>query len=208
VSFFEPPPPPPEPPEDYRQPVWIGPPENELGVAVPLRSVLFRSGDLAIALVGVVAFSNGIELQIVMRRRELPTEPDSMHFHMRSRHGRSGELAPEVFRFGVEYPDGRKATNLGHPFPVGAEEPTGPVLMERGGGGGGRSWNFGYWLWPLPPPGPLRVVVEWPVEGVPLTDIELDGTLLTSAAAEVDVLWPDGGPSSGGSTWSTMSELR
>jgi hypothetical protein len=206
VSFFEPPPPPPEPPEEHRQPVWIGPPENELGVTVPLRRVLFRSGDLVIALLGVVAFSNGIELQIVLRRRELPTEPDPMHFHMRSRHARSGELAPEVFRFGVEYADGRKATNLGNPFPGGDEQPTGPVLMERGGGGGGRSWSFGYWLWPLPPPGPLRVVVEWPVEGVPLTDVELDGAVLAAAAAEVDVLWPGGGPSLGGST--VVSELR
>jgi hypothetical protein len=192
VSFFEPPPPPPEPPEEHRQPAWIGPPENELGVAVPVRRVLFRSDELAIALLGLVAFSNGIELQVVMRRRQLLTEPDLIHVHMHRRHARGGELAPEVFRFGVEYPDGRKATNLG--FPFGAEEPTGPVLMERGGGGGGRSWNFGYWLWPLPPPGPLRVVVEWPAAGVPLTDVELDGAVLAAAAAEVDVLWPDGDP--------------
>jgi hypothetical protein len=208
VSFFEPPPPPPEPPEEHRQPAWIGPPENELGVAVPLRRVLFRSDDLAIALLGVVAFSNGIELQVAMRRRDLPTEPDPMLFHMHGRHATGRELAPEVFRFGVEYPDGRKATNLANPFPllVGDEEPTVPVLIERGGGGGGRSWNFGYWLWPLPPPGPLRVVVEWPVAGVPLTDVELDGAAFTAAAADVDVLWPDDGPS-GGSSW-TSSEMR
>jgi hypothetical protein len=205
VSFFEPPPPPPEPPE-HRQPAWIGPPENELGVAVPLRHVLFRSDDLAIALIGVVAFSNGIELQVVMRRRELSDDPDVMQVHMhRRRRAPGNELAPEVFRFGVEYPDGRKATNLG--FPFGEKEPEGPVLMERGGGGGGRSWNFGYWLWPLPPPGPLRVVVEWPIAGIPLTDVELDGAALAAAAADVDVLWPGDGPS-GGSTWSSISELR
>jgi hypothetical protein len=205
VSFFEPPPPPPEPPEEHRQPAWIGPPENELGVSVPLRRILFRSDELAIALLGVVAYSNGIELQVVMRRRELSTEPDPMHVHMHRRHARGGELAPEVFRFGVEYPDGRKATNLG--FPFGLEEPTGPVLMERGGGGGGRSWSFGYWLWPLPPPGPLRVVIEWPIAGIPLTDVELDGSVLAAAAADVDVLWPGDEPS-GGSTWSSISGLR
>ena len=143
MSFFEPPPPPPEPPEEHRQPAWIGPPENELGVAVPVRSVLFRSDQLAVALIGVVAYSTGIELEVVIRRRQTAEEPDPMLFHMRSRHNRHGELAPEVFRFGVEYPDGRKATNLGNPFPVGDEEPAGPMLMERGGGGGGRSWSFG-----------------------------------------------------------------
>ncbi|MFL5962524.1 MAG: hypothetical protein ACJ757_06480 [Gaiellaceae bacterium] len=196
MSFFEPPPPPPEPPEEHRQPAWIGPPENELGVALPLRRVLFRSDELAIALLGVVAYSSGIELPVAMRRRKMPTEPDPMHFHMRGRHARGPELAPEIFRFGVEYPDGRKATNLGFPF-GGPEEPAGPVLMERGGGGGGRSWSFGYWLWPLPPPGPSRVVVEWPVAGVPLTAVELDGAVLAAAAARVDVLWPDDGSSSG-----------
>jgi hypothetical protein len=204
VSFFEPPPPPPEPPEEHRQPAWIGPPENELGVAVPFRSVLFQSDDLAIAVLGVVAFSSGIEFQLAMRRREMPTEPDPMQFHMHRHYGRSGELAPEVLRFGVEYSDGRKATNVSHPFPFGAEEPTDPVLMERGGGGGGRSWSFGYWLWPLPPPGPLRVVIEWPVAGVPLTDVVLDGAVISAAAAEVDVLWPGDEPSSG-STWSRIS---
>jgi hypothetical protein len=208
VSFFEPPPPPPEPPEEHRQPAWIGPPENELGVAVPVRRVLFRNDDLAIALLGIVAFSNGIELQVVMRRRELAEEPDHlMHVHMdRHRRARGGELAPEVFRFGVEYADGRKATNLG--FPFGPQEPTGPVLMERGGGGGGRSWNFGYWLWPLPPPGPLRVVVEWPAMGISLTAVELDGAVLAAAAADVDVLWPDDDGPSGGSTSTTISEPR
>jgi hypothetical protein len=116
---------------------------------------------------------------------------------MHARRARSGVLAPEVFRFGVEYPDGRKATNIGHP-PFD-EEPTGPVLMQRGGGGGGRSWSFGYWLWPLPPPGPLRVVVEWPALDVPQTDLEVDGAVLAAAVADVDVLWPgDDSSSSGG----------
>lgn len=208
MSFFEPPPPPPEPPEEHRQPAWIGPPENELGVSVPLRRVLFRNDELAVALLGVVAYSNGIELQVVIRRRQQAEDPDPMLFHMRRRHNQTGELAPEVLRFGIEYPDGRKATNLGNPFPFGNDEPTEPVLMERGGGGGGRSWNFGYWLWPLPPPGPLRVVIEWPVENVPLTDVELDGAMLAAAAADVDVLWPDDDGPSGGSTWSSISARR
>jgi hypothetical protein len=133
-----------------------------------------------------------------MRRRRVPDELDPMHTHMHARRTRSGVLAPEIFRFGVAYPDGRKATNIGHP-PFG-EEPVGPVLMQRGGGGGGRSWSFGYWLWPLPPPGPLRVVIEWPALGVPQTDLELDGAVLAAAAADVDVLWPGDEPSSSGSS--------
>jgi hypothetical protein len=204
VSFFEPPPPPPEPPEEHRQPAWIAPPENELGVGVPLRRMLFRNDDLVIALLGLVVFSNGLELQVVIRRREIPTEPDPMQFHMHARRRRGNELAPEVFRFGIEYPDGRKATNVGFPYPFGPDEPAGPVLMERGGGGGGKNWSWNYWLWPLPPPGPLRVVIEWPAEGVQLTDAELDGAVLAAAADDVDVLWPGDEPSGGSSTISIM----
>jgi hypothetical protein len=195
VSFFEPPPPPPEPPKAHRQPAWLGPPENELGVAVPLRRILFRTDDLVIALLGLVVFTNGLELQVVFRRRR-PVEPDPMQLHMHRRYARGGELTPEVFRFGVEYPDGRKATNVGFAFPSGPEEPAGPVLMERGGGGGGMTWSWNYWLWPLPPPGLLRVVLEWPAESVPQTDIELDGAVLAAAAADVEVLWPADDPPS------------
>ena len=191
MSFFEPPPPPPEPPEEHRQPEWIGPPENELGVALPVRRMLFRTDDLAIALLGIVVFGNGLELQVVLRRRAMTVEPDPMHTHMHARRIRGSELTPEVFRFGIEYPDGTKVTNVGFVFPFDGGEPAGPVLMERGGGGGGRSWSFNYWLWPLPPPGPLRVVVEWPAENVPLTDAELDGSAIAEAASRVEVLWPD-----------------
>jgi hypothetical protein len=190
MSFFEPPPPAPELPERFRPPAWIGPPDNELGVAVPTRRLLYRTGDLVIALTEMVVYSNGIHLQVELRRRELSDEPDPLHFHMRQRRSPGRELAPEVFRFGVEYPDGRKATNLARPLRFDGE-PEQPVLMERGGGGGDRSWSFGYWLWPRPEPGPLKMVVEWPVEEVPLTVVELDGAELAAAAAEVDVLWPD-----------------
>ena len=95
MSFFEPPPPPPEPPEEHRQPAWIGPPENELGVAVPARHVLFRTDELVIALLGIVVFSNGVEMHVVMRRPDIPDEPDPMHAHMHARRMRGGTLAPE-----------------------------------------------------------------------------------------------------------------
>lgn len=208
MGFFEPPPPPPEPPERHRQPAWVGPPENELGVAVPVRELLARTDDLAIALLGVVAYSNGLQLQVELRRRTEPEDVDVMHLHMRRRHARGGELAPEVLRFGVQLADGRKATNL-DARPWGAdEEPTGPLLMERGGGGGGRSWSFGYWLWPLPPAGTLTIAVEWPALGVALTTRDLDTRPLLDAAARSERLWPEGdGPSSGGGWVGTRSVM-
>lgn len=191
MSFFEPPPPPPEPPERHHRPVWLGPPENELGIAVPVRELLVRTDDLAIALLGVVAYSSGLELEVELRRRHEPEQPDPLHLQMHARQSRGGEIAPELLRFGVQFADGRKATNLGgFPRPHD-EEPKEPLLMDRGGGGGGRRWSFRYWLWPLPPRGTLTVVVEWPAAGVELTRVELDAAPMLDAAESVDALWPD-----------------
>jgi hypothetical protein len=109
----------------------------------------------------------------------------------------SGELPPELFRFGVEFSDGSKATTLGgHPFEFeGDQPPPGPVLMERGGSGGGGDWEQGYWVWPLPPEGPLAFVCEWPAKGIPLTRHEIDAKVVRDSAAEVEVLWEEeGGP--------------
>jgi hypothetical protein len=67
VSFFEPPPPP--EPEEHHQPVWLGPPENEVGLAMPLNMLLARSDDVAVALLNITAFSAGFEITGTVRTR-------------------------------------------------------------------------------------------------------------------------------------------
>jgi hypothetical protein len=205
MSFFEPPPPREIPdPEEFDEPEWFGPPRHELGAAIPLRIVLARTDQLAIAIVEATAYTNGFELKLVRRlRKQSYEEFEDFDFHhpvmwkRRQELLEKGQLPPELFRFGVEFSDGSKATTLaGHPFEAGLDEkPEGPVLMERGGGGGGGNWDERYWVWPLPPDGPLAFVCEWPAKGVPLTRREFDAGLIREAAAQVDVLWPDeGGP--------------
>jgi len=54
MSFFGPPPEPPE--HAYRQPPWLGPPDNVLGVGVPLDLLLARTDDVAVAITGATAF--------------------------------------------------------------------------------------------------------------------------------------------------------
>jgi hypothetical protein len=58
VSFFDPPVPEPErePWPRYQRRDWHGPPENVLGMPAAVRVVLYRSSDLAIALINFVAF--------------------------------------------------------------------------------------------------------------------------------------------------------
>lgn len=202
TDFFAPPPPR-EPEPEYRQPEWLGPPENELGVPVALRVVLARTEQVAVALIDVVAFTSGLEFAMEVRLRQLDELSDPFGMRLRQSRRSMSELPDDVLRFGFELSDGRRVTNLAD-FPGFEDRPAGPVLMQRGGGGGNRSWSFRYWLWPLPPSGSLTVVTEWPAQGVELTRIELDVDPLLEAAARSEVLWPEGGASAGGGFVSTQ----
>jgi hypothetical protein len=109
-----------------------------------------------------------------------------------------------MLRFGVEFADGRRATNTGG---RGARprdtEPAGPVLNDGSGGGGGGRWTATMFLWPLPPPGQLVLVCEWPAAGIPLTRTEIDGRAVHEAAQRAQVIFEDPGDyASSGSTWS------
>jgi hypothetical protein len=206
MSFFEPPPPPPEPPEWHRQPGWLNPPENVIGVPLPWRIVLARTDRVAVVVNGATAYPQGISLRLeVIRRTGFEFDPFEWPFGhpgMRHRGYGGGELPPELLRVGVELADGRKATTLDpHPFGLDDDsDPEGPLLTQGGGGGGGSSWRFDYWLWPLPPPGPLTFVCEWPGEGIELTRAEVDASAAIEAASRAEELWPEQGGGSGGWT--------
>lgn len=209
MSFFELPPPPPEPPEEHVQPVWIGPPDNMLGVPFPLSVLLAHTPSVALHVHTGLAFPSGIEFSLQLLQRERARDHfggGPIHAWHMSRQG--AELGPEVLRFGVELSDGRKATVFDRP-PFGDENgPTGPVLMQRGGGGGDRRYDMRFWLWPLPPPGDLAFVTEWPEQGVELTRRAVDTTPMLEAAASAEELWPGGGPAGGGGWTGQVSMSR
>jgi hypothetical protein len=187
-----------EDPEPPPAPVWAGPPPNVLGAAVPLRLVLVRTSEVAIAVTDASAYPTGLSLTLSLRLREAIRDPrfDPIGHQLMGElrgHGQTGgssELPPELFRFGVQYADGRKATTVGNPFSADAE-PQGPILLPGSGGGGAREWDQSYWLWPLPPAGPLAFVCEWPVHDVALTRAEIDASLILEAAARAETLWDE-----------------
>lgn len=47
-----------------------------------------------------------------------------------------------------------------------------------------------YWIWPLPEAGTIRVSCEWPLVGIPLSTVEVDGAAIVEAAAHTVPLWP------------------
>ena len=103
-----------------------------------------------------------------------------------------GDPLPDaLLRFGVQFADGRKATNLDRPSYDPEHEPDRPVLSEHGGGGGGSAWDMEYWVWPLPPAGPFAFVCEWPGRGIAESRTEIDAAAILEAAGRAVTLWPD-----------------
>ena len=113
MSFFEPPPPPePITPEQFEVPDWYGPPEGVLGGVVPLELLLARSEKAAVVIESATVYPTGIELVIDVHWRERSEEwlfPGGFE-HRRRRQG--GGLPDELFRAGVQFADGSKATTL------------------------------------------------------------------------------------------------
>jgi hypothetical protein len=217
VRFFEPPPPPPEPtPFERWEPMpWEGPPDNVLGGVVALELLLARSDMAAVAISSVTAYPTGVEFTVELRLREAPPERLWVGAPWDQRRSQTGELPDELFRLGVQFEDGSKATTLdtgaegtfvaggvevesvgGGGIGVSGEEPErrapdSPVLVPRGGGGGMRRWSESHWLWPLPPEGRLTFVCEWPALGIALTRIDTDAGPIRTAAARSRTLWDD-----------------
>jgi hypothetical protein len=211
VSFFEPPPPPerPEPAFEIPEPDprW-GAPSTELGAPVPIRVVLARTDQVAVAVVGMTAYTTGVSLTLGLRWLAHRNAED-FYADLERPFGRgamrrplAGELPPELRRFGVQFADGRKATTLGGPWRLGStddQERPEPILSRRGGGGSDRELNEQYWLWPLPPPGTLTLAFEWPSKGIELSMKEVDAGLIIVASKSSEVLWPDAHEGTGSS---------
>ena len=188
ADFFQLPEPPPERerPKPQRQRPWWMRPRGELAGVMPLELVVAKNDLAAVAISRVGAYSAGFEFELVImlseRGAEADIDPSLFHPGPRRRRGPGAE--GDQLRFGVQFADGSKATNLDRSWAEHRDEPPpGPVLRTGGGGGGDSEWRQSIWVWPLPPPGPLAFVCEWPVAGIELTRVEIDAQQLIDAAA-------------------------
>jgi hypothetical protein len=213
-DFFEPPPPPePEPePESPPTPPWFGAPRGMLPGVVALDLVVARNDQVAVCVARLAGYPTGFEFELRTIGAPGRIDPDldpllfGPHRHRARRAAQS--VLDDMLRFGVQFSDGRKATNTGG-FYHQDDPPPGPVMHSGGGGGGGGDWHQDNRVWPLPPPGPLRFVCEWPAVGIPVSRAEIDAELVVDAASRAQRLFPDSGePPAGGSGWTSYAPLQ
>jgi hypothetical protein len=221
MEFFEPPsvqsPPPRR--ERHRMPPWLAAPSGTLPGVVPLELVLARTAQVAVCVTRLGAYASGFELDLVTMAGDEAEELDPLLFEGRRMRGRRrrrrdgvSDIPDEMLRFGVEFADGRKATNTADQPPANLaggtmsvsttvsesetiQMPAAPVLRLGGGGGGGGNWRQSVWIWPLPPPGRLTFVCQWPEAGIKLTRSDIDAQLILDASARAHVIFADADPS-------------
>jgi hypothetical protein len=165
----------------------VGRPEHIAPGVVPLELVLANSGRAAVVLTAALAYLTGFSMQLVAVIRD----PEG-----------AGPIRPlfaprvadpeAMLRFGVQFADGSKATNLPG-LDLGRiasrQPPSGPLLLARGGSGGGGIWDQHWWVWPLPPAGTLVFACEWPAYDIELHTQTIDAERLCEAAQRARQLW-------------------
>jgi hypothetical protein len=117
-------------------PAWLGPPRNVLPGIAPVTLIVARSDQTVVAVTGVQAYPAGFGFTLNLRLRTVSAREEQQFPYLVDRAPFEADPLPDEFlRLGVQFADGRKATNLDRP-PYGLEgqEPDRPVLHQHGGG--------------------------------------------------------------------------
>lgn len=193
----------------YVPPPWAGAPAYELPSVVHLGRFVSRTPWRVVAVKSAEVFSTGCVFNLSwLFRRDGQSDDDwadLQHLFFQPGRGiRRGREQQTGLMFGVQFPDGSKASTgtLGpHGFVERGQEPEPPALVLNNGGGGGGEDEFQgtgtLWLWPLPPAGGLRLVSQWRDFGLEETSIMLDGGTLRDAATAAQQYWPEEGSNHG-----------
>lgn len=201
MTFFPPDPeiPEPEESESERQPWWQAP-EDELPVLLPVSETLAVNDHLALGLIGVAVYSDGVEFRLEgrLRRDGLPAAEWNELCADFVGHGPMGGPTNPAgrLRFGLVLGDGEKVLVEGFPYFGGeaqASDTTAHSLSRNSAGASGGSHSYSstdrLWLWPLPPEGPIEFVMQWPALDVDERRIVLDGSAMRDLATRVQRFW-------------------
>lgn len=197
MDFFRVPPRPERPLNVPKMPAWMHQPSDEVGVLVPNAAVIARSKQALVALAGFRVYSKGVEILLMLRVLSdfVLEDPTGVQWLMRRSVDPTNDSLPDtIFRFGIEFSDGRRATSLERNWfgpDWQAKPPPSIHLGIARGGGGGAAFDWEFWLWPLPPPGVVTLVCEYPQVGIALTRYEVETAPLLEAASQSIKLWED-----------------
>jgi hypothetical protein len=217
MGFFDIPPA--EDDEDEDDLADFGDPEGRwLAGALAVEGFVGWSEEAAVAVRRVAALPDSFEVEVVAWLRRPPRN----RRRRRGTHDREiilaeygpwgyreedGSLPVEFVRFGVQFPDGGKATNVGSErhWPD-ATDPVHGLQTHSGSSSSGEAEQR-FSVWPVPAAGDIVFVCEWPAHGIAESRLTLDGDQLRAAAARARPVWPDeGGP--GGSTGRSSQRIR
>lgn len=163
------------------------PPQTEFPGVVPINALQFdRSGDAAVAITDLSAYSNGFEIFVTRLIRPGAPGIDDDPVPVTPR---TGLAAREPFQISLQLSDGSQVVSG---RPRGDSEPAGPILRLRGGGGTSHYQLLQWWAWPLPPSGPLEFICHWPTLGIGETRVRIDAQVILDAAQRGIRLWPEG----------------
>lgn len=195
----------PEQAEGGSSPPWTGRPQGVPPGAVMSESALARSEMAGVSIAYLDAFPEGFEFRVeastvaVERVCRNGRDCDIFGRHWPMVGDSRDGIPPQLLRIGVQFADGRKATNI-----TGCDRPVdGPTMSPLRGGGGGwsegpggpvgeRSFHQGYWVSPLPQSGTVALVCEWPAVGIPLVRHDIDARLVLDAADRARAIFPTG----------------
>ena len=150
----------------------------EVGAGCDLTVELARTPRLAIWLAGLVAYRDGFSFTVVAQG-QLGRRP----------FGSPHRGDPDGFRFGIQFADGRKATDwsIMRPAESGLLD-----LRSMGSGGSSAAYRFHWQVRPLPPPGVVLFACRWNDAEVPETLTEVNSDLIRDAGARSIRIWGRG----------------
>lgn len=199
-DFFDMPTQPPATSECTALPVWAGPPDAVLPGTVAVSIVLAHNDQAAVSIGRCDAYPTGFTFEVDVVASQVGLDP-SMHGLEPRR--RTGNTYATMLRLGVQFADGGRATNVRDQVAELREPPAAPYMRPTHGSGSQGRWRQEFWVWPLPPPGSLAFVCQWPAAGISLTQAEIEGSDVTSAADRAVTMAPRRPDVTGGSIFLT-----
>ena len=161
-------------------------PDTEFPDVVPIGTLQFdTTGPTAVAVTGLLAYSNGFEFFVTRLVR-----PDGLGSLIERRPPDPGfpRVSQEIFKVGVEFADGGQAFTGGWVDMSYDDEPDRPFVYPGGTITRGHREDGRWWVWPPPPPGRLDFICRL---GEAETRISMDAQLILDASQRSVPAWPN-----------------